>query len=807
MSTRILDLTGCSPAPLAHYLKALGILRLVVEQEADPGARGWWQNEHFRLLTRLDREQLEEFLLRRYQPTPLLSPWNKGCGFFKAGDPGLDPLENSTARRFERFRQGAAEARKLLNAQAEADAVVRAIKARTKTGSAFQNESQRQLLSSCETYLACVDQMQAQAAKADLTEEERKKIAADLETVVGMVAVPTPGEQKDSKGRRELKDRPGYKRLLAMADKRFKDLKKTLIPDCRLNWRGPLAEWMSAAVVLSEDGEPVWPSLLGTGGNDGNLDFTNNFMQRIGELFDVASETGKAKAGARELLSHSLWGEPTTGLGTTAVGQYLPGAAGGANSTTGTVGESLVNPWDFVLMMEGVIFFRSRATKRLDPHSLGRAAAPFAVRSHAAGYGSPGTEKAQRGEQWMPLWGRPATAGEVAALFGEARVQLGRQVANRPVDVARAISRLGAARGVFSFCRYGYLERNGQSTLAVPLGRMEVREAPRGRLIDDLAPWMDRLQRLARGKLAPARLVQAERRLAEAVVAALAHDESSNRWQEILLAAVAVERLQAAGCGIEAGPIPVLSPEWLTAAGGGAEVRLAAALGSAAAAYTKDGAPTDPVRHHWLPLERGGRRFRVTGKRLVKDPRVVMSGRDALSDCAAVVERRLTEAQVKGQRALPLVAASGYSAALCDLAELLHGGIDLGKVAELARAFMAVQWTQCSVGGMGKPARTKTLPPEGWLAVRLACLPWPLPPDRRISAEAGALRKLMAGDGAGAMGLALARLRSAGIRPPLRAGALDEFSARLWAASLVFPIDRGSALRAAAALDPTLKGS
>jgi hypothetical protein len=108
---------------------------------------------------------------------------------------------------------------------------------------------------------------------------------------------------------------------------------------------------------------------------------------------------------------------------------------------------------------------------------------------------------------------------------------------------------------------------------------------------------------------------------------------------------------------------------------------------------------------------------------------------------------------------------------------------------------------------MGKPARKKTLPPEGWLAVRLACLPWPLPPDRRIPAEAGALRRLMAGDGAGAMGLALARLRSAGIRPPLRAGALDDFSARLWAASLVFPIDRGSALRAAAALDPNLKGS
>jgi len=34
-------LVGCAPAPLARYLKALGILRLVAEQK-DPAVRGWW---------------------------------------------------------------------------------------------------------------------------------------------------------------------------------------------------------------------------------------------------------------------------------------------------------------------------------------------------------------------------------------------------------------------------------------------------------------------------------------------------------------------------------------------------------------------------------------------------------------------------------------------------------------------------------------------------------------------------------------------------------------------------------------------
>ena len=40
------QLDGCAPAPLAHYLKALGILRLVAEQ-ADRDARGWWDGDRF----------------------------------------------------------------------------------------------------------------------------------------------------------------------------------------------------------------------------------------------------------------------------------------------------------------------------------------------------------------------------------------------------------------------------------------------------------------------------------------------------------------------------------------------------------------------------------------------------------------------------------------------------------------------------------------------------------------------------------------------------------------------------------------
>ncbi len=803
MTLHLHILKGCSPAPLANYLKAVGILRLVGEQ-ADTQARGWWDGERFCLLSKLSKEELEAFFLVKYEPTPLLSPWNKGCGFFKASDPGLCPLEKSTAPRFQQFRDGIVAGRRLLDEISQADAAIRAIKARTKTNKSFQSEEQRQLLESDPSYLGMLQQMREQLKKPDIEHEERAKLNSDIQVIESLTQNASKPPTKPEA--QTLKASGGYKRVLAAADRRFKVLKATLIPDCRRIWRGPHAEWLSAAVVLDEGGNPEWPSLLGTGGNDGNLDFTNNFMQQIGSLFDLKSDHGQPRDSAKSLLSDALWLAPANHLKCAAIGQYQPGSAGGANSSTGFDGGNLVNAWDFVLMMEGAVLFTSRATRRLDPNAFSKASAPFAVRPHAAGFATPGAEKAQRGEQWMPLWRQPAMLLDFATMLGEARIQLDRQPANRPIDMARAISRLGVARGVEAFVRYGYLERNGQSTLAVPLGRVHVRHHPRAYLIDDLATWLDRVQRRSRDKNAPARLVHAERRLADAVFAALTHDHTPDRWQAILLAAAEIESLQASGTGIDAGPIPALRPDWVSAvADNSAEFRLALALGSAAASYFKD-KPSDPIRHHVLPLEPGARRFKTADKRLVNDPRVVVSGRDPIRDLAAIVERRLIEATQRSQRRSRLVAAAGCGARFGDLARFLCGAVDLDRLFGLACAFMTIKWDQWSREHLPTSSASTDMPEECWLAVRLCCLPFAIDEMHDIPADERIVRLLISGDAVRAIEVARQRLRSVGIRPPMYAGTTDPETARRWAAALAFPIHRSMALRAAAILDPSMKG-
>jgi len=804
MTMHVHILKGCAPTPLANYLKALGILRLVGEQ-ADAQARGWWDGEHFCLLSKLSKDELEAFFLEKYEPTPLLSPWNKGCGFFKANDPGLSPLENSSAPRFQKFRDGITAGRLLLDEISRADAAIRAIKARTKTNKSFQSEEQRRLLESDSTYISTLYKLREELKKPDIPDEVRVSLRSDIKMIESLThrssRLPTRAEAQS------LKASAGYKRVLAAAERRFKALKATLIPDCRRNWRGSHAEWLSAAVVLDEAGNPEWPSLLGTGGNDGNLDFTNNFMQQLGLLFDMNSESGQPKKTAKGLLYDALWSAPTNSLEVAAIGQYQPGSAGGANSSTGFDGGNLVNSWDFVLMMEGAVLFTSRATRRLDPNAFSKASAPFAVRPHAAGFATPGAEKSQRGEQWMPLWRQPATLTDLATMLGEARIQLDRQPANRPIDMARAISRLGVARGIEAFVRYGYLERNGQSTLAVPLGRVHVRHHPRAYLIDDLAGWMDQVQRGSRDKNAPARLVYAERRLADAVFAALTHDHTPDRWQAILLAAADIESLQSAGTGIKAGPIPALRPDWASAvAEDSAEFRLALALGSAAAGRTREGRPIDPIRHHVLPLKPGARRFQTADKKLVNDPRVVVSARDPVRDLAAIVERRLIEAAQKGQRRSRLVAAAGCGARFDDLARFLCGAVDLDRLFSLARAFMAIKWDQWSREHLPPTRPSAETPDESWLAVRLCCLPWPIDQNHDIPADPRIVRLLLSGDAVRAIEIARQRLRSVGIRPPMYAGVTDASSARRWAAALAFPIHRGTAHRTVEMLDPSTKG-
>jgi CRISPR-associated protein Csx17 len=296
MTIHLHHLRGCAPAPLAHYLKAIGILRLVAQQK-DPDARGFWRDQHFCLLTTLDEAALEAFFLDEYAPTPFVSPWSKGSGFYDEYDKGLTPIEKSSAARFGAFRRAIQEARQQLGPITAADARVRAIKGLTKDEKGKAKKDNEK----------AAEQFRTDSLFSDA-------LAARVRVFEGQ-------PRADKKTRERLKEDEAYKKALAAADRDFASLKASLFAPFARSWRGTHRDWMDAAIVMSADGEPTYPSILGTGGNDGNFDFGNSAMQRLDDLFVVESANGMPSARAKALLKTALFETTSAELMDAAVGQ------------------------------------------------------------------------------------------------------------------------------------------------------------------------------------------------------------------------------------------------------------------------------------------------------------------------------------------------------------------------------------------------------------------------------------------------------------------------------------------------------
>ena len=139
-----------------------------------------------------------------------------------------------------------------------------------------------------------------------------------------------------------------------------------------------------------------------------------------------------------------------------------------------------------------------------------------------------------------------------------------------------------------------------------------------------------------------------------------------------------------------------------------------------------------------------------------------------------------------------------------DLTEWLSGSVDADRTMALGRALMALDralWPQ-QIIKISRPA-TCVQPPDAWMAIRLALLPWPLPDGRDPGADPAIFRRLASGDAATAFELARRRLRSKGINVSVRVTAVAPEVARRWASAIAFPITPKTASAFARCLDPT----
>jgi CRISPR-associated protein Csx17 len=602
-------LTGCQPEPLASYLKALGVLRLVSEQ-LDATVRGYWAPDGFTLRTVVSAEDLCAYFLEMYSPTPIVSPWNGGSGFHpKDSTDGLDAILASSHPRLGLFQN-----------------VINTVKA------------------------------------------------------IGAF-------NKDD-------DKADY--LLRLRNQ---------LPDEALGW-------LDAAAILSSKGIR-FPILLGTGGNDGRLDFSNNFMQRLGDAIGLAKTKKGTEERPRTWLSESLFGVGDTPLLDAAIGQFDPGGAGGSNSAPQGKGKSLVNPWNFVLMMEGTILFSGAAVRRRGTDSAA-IAVPFSFAATSAGFGS-ASEENGRGEIWAPLWAEPARLGSVETIFAEGRITWNGQDAKSGLDAIRGIATLQHDRRINGFSRYVIAERFGLSNIAVPVGR--IRTPSQSEIDVALTGQIDRWMRTFREVKSAA--IRSQMRQLESAIFDLANAGTSrNRSElvvEVLSCTASLERAVSRSNSTRENVRPIRglrASDWEDALQpvlrSSLEARIAWALASGRDGYQSTQAKAAPrsLREMLLPID--GSRWTASA------PVDGIETRPLSKVLAAAAERRewqtlTAEKSQEGARKGGRIAHShGGRIDLSDAIALATANFEESTMTDLLRAFLVLDFETVSGVVVGEKWKTKS---------------------------------------------------------------------------------------------------
>lgn len=534
----VVSLDGCRPTPLASYLKALGVLRLVAQQ-ADRKARGFWRGERFHLKTALDRDGLRRFFLEDYAPTPIIAPWNGRAGFLE-GDSALeDGKDNVDSDGDDAQKLSKREGAKLRRSYEQT------------TPARFQR-----LRNATQAFASLPTMIDMDKARAGWKELEKR---------IGK-SKRTPEENAE----------------LTRLKKIEKVAKEELVTTLRSQVDEEQYAWLDVCIRLAES-RGNSPLLIG-GGADGSRDYGMAFGGALHKLFQL--EDGSAREGQNApWLSAALFGEAVPLEGRDSFGHFHPGQSG-YNATTGYEGSNSLNPWDVVLALEGAVLWSGGVTRRLESAADSSAASfPFSFNMSRSGAGQLSTPDQNRapGELWCPIWSRPTGLPELRMVFREGRLTLGKRTARNGLDAALAVAALGESRGMTSFVRVGLYQSDAKMPhTAVPLRRHIVGAAPEeASLALELADhrWMSSVRRQARAKEAPAALRSGVRALEDALFELTVRPRQADAVQTVVIALGGLVRVIADRPKLQERPPPRLTHNWVERANDSSpEFRLAAAL-------------------------------------------------------------------------------------------------------------------------------------------------------------------------------------------------------------------------------------
>lgn len=743
-----LILSGCSPIPLAHYLKALGVLRLVAESTlGDAAAAAYWSGDNFVLISRFDREQLlSNFFYCDYQPTALVVPWSGGdffavnretpAKFFEKTPTSARVIESILSTDSARFDGYRAALRATFSAMDRAGV-------RVKKDIEGSGGPQRRL-------------------KAEMLKSLRNSLPDGAIAWLDAAAVIEPdavafnsllGGGGGSDGNSHFSD--NFMQSLWMALPEFNIQRKKAVRavgECNLfNSRAALGE-----------------SLFGFQG----------VGTKIPELSPVLFDST---------------------------------CVGGPNQTTGFEAKAGSNPWDFILMLEGCVLFAGAIGRKLDDHREPSARFPFLFQASPVGLGSSYLGESSGRELWLPLWSKPASFAEIRALLGEGRVEKHGRVVKRGTDAYVAAAQLGFDRGITAFQRVGLFKgRIGGDNYytAIDQGRITTRRNRSVDLLKDIDNWLTKLVSASTNDKCPssvaAKVVTLERCIADLSVAL--KNESSARLIGVLAALGVTERTLAKSfkwtteiAGLS--PLHGLKPQWLDDANNGTtEFRLARSIAGVRGNFGKE---TVWLRQHLEPLTIGA----IKGRSWVKwdetpSNDVVWHEGDLTDALTAVFARRLMRAEQAGVGGWP--DWSPRPARMEDITAFIEGRTNDGLLADLIWGLSLIDWEDpihklCHAADQtaelellkSDPDLKFRAVPSSFYALLRLCLSHKDDDGKKggaIPIVPAILKRAINGDGEAASILAARRLRASGRAPLVASLPVCGDIARRTAAAMLFPI-------------------
>jgi len=735
-------LEGCRTQPLGSYLKSLGIFRLLAEQK-DPSAKACWEGSSFCIYSQMTEETLLSFFLEEYEPTPIIAPWNGGSGFYP-GDKtdGIDSILNSRTERLGNYREVIRTIRswkELPSVPENADGITEMLQKMIDNLSPGKRKDQLNNLVAEIIASSSIEVLNRKNVKAlpitELNQIKEKESDATRKSLAKLINAL-------KKGRTECKNQS-----------RSGKGKETILSICRNRLPDVALEWLDATYALDSQGNSMFNPLLGTGGNEGRLDFTNNFMQKVHEV--LSSENSLM------LLQSALWGYATPGLFFGKIGQYDPGKAGGFNQGNGIETKDFkINPWDFVMMIEGSLFLASSIVRRSPSDQRGFLSSPFTVSFTSAGFASSEYSEKGRAEIWLPCWRRLTGYSELRYIFSEGRSLVNRKRAKTGMDFSRAISTLGVDRGISSFERYAFIERRGQSYVAIPSGSYPVHYQKDVEYLRELDPILSQLDSLIRRlPSTPATLGRARRNIEQSMFRCTMNSSPEN-FQQLVGWLGHVERFMAHhdmnSKESLSKPLVGLSPKWLSLCDDGqVEVRIAGALASIEISevigpirtYLSGVSPSSPFQwdskpnsHSWI-------------------------GNSLQERLSSVFQRRIMDAQRHSVSEVPV--KGRILLVPSDVMPYLFSETDDNLIEDLFWGFQHILWNRQGLGEVskswGSPIEERLIS-RTWAILKLLHSPFKVQ-GINIRMEPRILALLRAGRIKEACSVAANRLRVSGLNP------------------------------------------